>query len=101
MAILKLQQTQDEVRQKTVKAWREFEETRQTLAIDAELVAARTEAATQASSPQSLMKAAKDPAVIEVLLKAVKDQALAQVDYIRAELAHQQAYVQLMTLVGK
>jgi outer membrane protein TolC len=101
MAVLKLQQTQDEVRQKTIKAWREFDETRQTLTLAGELVEARKEVTKQASSPEAMTKAAKDPALIEILLKAVKDQALAQVDYIKAELAHQQAYVQLMTLLGK
>jgi outer membrane protein TolC len=88
MAVLKLQQTEDDVRQKTVKAFREFAETRQALATAGELVAVRTEAAKAAKTPDAMMAAAK-PA------------ALAQVDYVKAELAHQQAYVTLMVLIGK
>jgi outer membrane protein TolC len=88
MAILKLQQTEDEVRQKTVKAFREFEETRQAVVTAEELVAVRIEATKKATSPVDMLAGAKA-------------QGLAQVDYIKAQLAHQQAYVQLMTLIGK
>jgi outer membrane protein TolC len=88
MAVLKLQETQDDVRQKTVKAFREFEETRQSLATAGEMVAVRTEAVKKAANPEAMMAAAKE-------------QALAQVNYVKAELAHQQAYVQLMVLIGK
>jgi outer membrane protein TolC len=88
MAVLKLQETQDDVRQKTVKAFREFEETRQSLATAGEMVAVRTEAVKKAANPEAMMAAGKE-------------QALAQVNYVKAELAHQQAYVQLMVLIGK
>jgi outer membrane protein TolC len=88
MAILMLQQTEDEVRQKTVKAFREYQETAAAIETAGELVAVRTEATKKAPSP-------------DAMLKAAKDQALAEVDYVKAELAHQQAYVQVMTLIGK
>jgi len=88
MAVLKLQQTEDDVRQKTVKAFREFGETRQALATAGELVGVRTESAKTAKTPEAMMAAAKPL-------------ALSQVDYIKAELAHQQAYVTLMVLIGK
>jgi outer membrane protein TolC len=88
MAVLKLQQTQDDVRQKTVKAFREFDETRQALATAGELVGVRTETAKAAKTPEAMMASAKPL-------------ALAQVDYIKAQLAHQQAYVTLMVLIGK
>jgi outer membrane protein len=88
MAVLKLQQTEDDVRQKTAKAFREFQETAQGVVTAGELVAVRTEATKTAANP-------------DAMLKAAKKLALAQVDYVKAELAHQQAYVQLMTLIGK
>src|SRR5262249_24103443 len=88
MAVLKLQQTQDEVRQKTVKAYREFNENRQVVATNGELVELLTEEAKKAATP-------------DAMLKTAKDLALAQVNYIKAQLALQQAYVDLMVLVGK
>src|SRR5262249_3974927 len=88
MATLKVQQTQDTVRQNTLKAYRDYEETQQALKLAGDLVGLRTEA----------QKAAKDPAA---QFKAGKDAMTAQVDYVKADLAHRVAYVKLTALIGK
>jgi len=88
MATLKTQQTQDTVRQNTLKAYRDYTETQQALKLAGEMVALRTEA----------LKAARDPAT---QMKAGKDALTAQVDYLKADLAHRIAYVKLMALLGK
>jgi outer membrane protein TolC len=88
MATLKTQQTQDTVRQNTLKAYRDYVETQQALKLAGELAGLRTEA----------LKAAKDPAV---QMKAGKDALTAQVDYVKADLNHRIAYVKLMALLGK
>jgi outer membrane protein TolC len=88
MAVLKLQQTKDEVRQKALKAFREYEQTQVALQLAGELVGVRTEAE----------KAAAD---LPAKFKAAKDSATAQVDYVKADLAHRTAYVKLMSLIGR
>jgi len=67
MATLKVQQTQDTVRQSALKAFREFQETQQALQLAGELVAVRTEAekaaaAPAASSSSPRMQAKRAPA---------------------------------------
>jgi outer membrane protein TolC len=93
MATLKRQQTEDDVRQKTQKAFREVGETQEALKTAEELVALRKEAVKQATTPEAM----RNPTA---LIKASKDQALAEVEAIKADLAYRQAYVQLMALVG-
>jgi hypothetical protein len=87
MANLKVQQTQDEVRQKALKAFREYEEGEKTIKLAGALVEVRKEAE----------KNTKDPAT---KFKAAKDLETAQVDFVKADLAHRIAYVKLMSLIG-
>jgi outer membrane protein TolC len=93
MAHLKLQQTQDEVRQKAVKAIRKITETREALQTAQELVGLRKEAEKAAMTPEAL----RNPTA---LIAATQARMLAEVDAIKAELAYRQAYVELMILVG-
>jgi outer membrane protein TolC len=94
MATLKLRQTEEDVRQKAVKAFREVAETRETLKTAEQMVALRKEAEKKATTPEAM----KDPTA---LIAAVKARGLAEVDAVKADLAYRQAYVQLMTLIGK
>jgi outer membrane protein TolC len=93
MATLKLQQTEDEVRQKTQKAFREVAETQAALKTAQELVGLRKEAVKQATTPEAM----RNPAA---LIAASKAEGLAAVDAVKADLAYRQAYVQLMSLIG-
>jgi outer membrane protein TolC len=93
MAHLKLQQTQDEVRQKAVKAFREVTETQDALKMAGELVVLRKEAEKRATTPEAL----RNPTA---LITATQARMLAEVDAVKADLAYRQAYVELMTLVG-
>jgi outer membrane protein TolC len=88
MACLKLQQTQDEVRQKAQRAFRDVAESQQAVTTATELAALRKEAEGNAKTPADLMTTATA-------------RALADVDYVKADLAYRQAYVDLMSLVGK
>ena len=88
MASLKMQQTQDTVRQDALKAYRDYEQSQQAFKLAGQMVALRTEA----------LKAAKDPAA---QFKAGKDAATAQVEYAKADLAVRIAYVKLVALIGK
>jgi outer membrane protein TolC len=88
MASLKVQQTQDDVRQKTLKAYREYEQSELALKLAAEMVPLRTEAQKAATTPADKFKAGKDTMT-------------AQVDFVKADLAHRMAYVKLMSLVGQ
>lgn len=94
MASLKLQQTEDDVRQKTQKAFREVGENQEALQTAQELAELRREAEKKALTPQ----AQRDPLP---LIKASKARMLAEVDLIKADLAFRQAYGQLMSLIGK
>ena len=85
MAVLQLQQTEDEVRQKAQKAFREVAETQQGLKSAQEMLDLRTEIEKKAAAPAALMA-------------AVKARMLAEVDFVKADLAYRQAYVQLMSL---
>jgi outer membrane protein TolC len=94
MAGLKLQQTEDEVRQKAVKAFRELNESLNALKTAEAMVQLRKEAQKQATTPEAM----KNPAA---LLDASKDRMTAEMNFIKADLAYRQAYVELMTLIGK
>lgn len=87
-ATIQLQQTEDEVRQKAQKAFREVAETQQARNTAQEMLDLRTEAAKNTGDPAAMMAAAKA-------------RMLAEVDFIKADLAYRQAYVQLMSLVGQ
>jgi outer membrane protein TolC len=87
MATLKMQQTQDTVRQDTLKAFREYEQTQQALQLAGQMVEICAEA----------LKATTEPAA---KFKAGKDAATAQVDYAKADLAVRIAYVKLAALIG-
>jgi outer membrane protein TolC len=88
MAVLQLQQTEDEVRQKAQKAFREVAETQQARDMAQQMLDLRKEVEKKAAAPPELMA-------------AVKVRMLAEVDFIKADLAYRQAYVQLMSLVGQ
>jgi outer membrane protein TolC len=94
MASVKLEQTRDEVRQKVVKAFREVDEAGAALATAREMVELRKEAEKKLTTPAVL----RDP---EPLLKATKARGFAEVDLVKAELACRQAFVTLMSLLGK
>jgi outer membrane protein TolC len=88
MAGLQLHQTEDEVRQKAEKAFRELAETRAAREMAQEMAALRAEAEKKATAPAALME-------------AVKARMLADVDFVKADLAYRVAHVQLMSLIGQ
>lgn len=87
MAHLKLSDTEDQVRQKALKAYREVVDAQETLKIAQEMVGLRIEAEKAAAGPAALMAAAKN-------------RMLAEVDAVKADLAYRVACVQVMSLVG-
>jgi outer membrane protein TolC len=87
MANLKVLQTQDDVRQKALKAFRDYVESQQAVQLAGQLVEARKE----------IQKAAKTPAA---MFKAAQDSLEAGVGYLKADLAQRTAYVKLMSLIG-
>jgi outer membrane protein TolC len=97
MANLKLQQTEQDVRQRTAKLFREVVEAQQAITTATQLSELRKEAVKKATTPEAF----KDPTVLGVLLKASKDLAVAEVDAVKADLAYREAYVKLMSLIGK
>jgi outer membrane protein TolC len=88
MAILKLQSTQDTVRQNALKAFREYQESQQALKSAQDMVGLREEAV-------------KTAANLPAKFQAGKDALTAQVDYLKADLAIRMAYVKLTALLGK
>jgi outer membrane protein TolC len=86
-ASLKVQQTRDDVAKEAAKAFREYNETEAALKLAGDLLELRKEA----------LKAAAAPAA---QFAAGKDEMTAEVDYIKADLAHRTAYVKLKTLLG-
>jgi outer membrane protein TolC len=94
MATLKLHETEDEVRQKAVKAFREVAETREARKTAEQMVVLRKEAVKKATTPEAM----RDPTP---LLKASKDLTVAEVDAVKADLAYREAYVKLMAMTGK
>jgi outer membrane protein TolC len=87
MASLKLQDTQNTVRQSALKAFREYEQGQQALKLAGELVEVRKEAEKKATT-------------LALKLSAAKDAMTAQVDYVKADLAYRVAHVKLMSLLG-
>ncbi len=88
MATLKAQQTQDDVRQKTLKAFRDYEQSQQAAKLAAVLVEVRKEGEKAAATPKDKFTAAKDSMT-------------AQVDYMKADLSQRIAFVKLMSLIGE
>ena len=88
MARLKGEQTRDEVRQKALKAFREYVETQKARQLAGDLAAVRQETEKNAAAPAAKFAAAKDLAE-------------AQVDAVKADLAHRIAYVKLISLIGR
>ena len=88
MATLKAQQTQDDVRQKTLKAFRDYEQSQQAVKLASDLVEVRKEGE-------------KVAATLTAKFKAAKDSMTAQVDYLKADLAQRLAFVKLMSLIGQ
>jgi outer membrane protein TolC len=97
MATLKLEQTQDDVRQSAEKAFRNVAETQEALKTAGELVELRTEEEKKAATPEAMTKATG----LKDLLDASKKLAEAEVDAVKADLAYREAYVKLMALLGK
>jgi outer membrane protein TolC len=93
LASLKVRTTQDDVRKKTLKAFRDLEQTQAAIKTAKELAALRAEAAKKAQTPEAL----KNPGP---LLEASKKLGEAQVDVVKAELAYRTAYAELMALLG-
>jgi outer membrane protein len=88
MAHLKLQQAEDEVRQKAVKAYREIGESQEALQMAQEMVVLRREAEKKAANVADAMAAAKA-------------RMTAEVEAVKADLAYRVAYVQVMNLTGR
>jgi outer membrane protein TolC len=88
MAQQKLAQTQDDVRLKAQKAYREFGQDAEALRDAEEMVQLRTEA----------VKKAADPAAALVATKALGQ---AEVDLVKADLAYRTAHATLMSLIGR
>jgi outer membrane protein TolC len=94
MATLKAQQTQDDVRQNAVKAFRDVAEAQDALKTAEEMVGLRKEAEKKAMTPEAKTNPAD-------LMAAVKARMTAEVDFVKADLSYRTAYVKLMALVGK
>jgi outer membrane protein TolC len=88
MAVLKCRQTQDDVRQKALTAFQDYEGSAEALKLAGEMLAVRQEAAKAATAPAARFATAKDLAT-------------AQVDAVKADLNHRIAYVKLMSLIGQ
>ncbi len=88
MAVLQLQQVESEVRQKAQKAFREANEAQQGRDTAQEMLGLRAEVEKKAAVPAEMLAAAKA-------------RMLAEVDFVKADLAYRQAFVQLMSLVGQ
>jgi outer membrane protein TolC len=88
MAHLKLQQTEDEVRQKVHKAYREIGEAEEGLKLAVEMLGLRKEAEKGATN-------------IPEAMAAGKARMTAEVEAVKADLAYRMAFVQLMSLTGR
>jgi outer membrane protein len=88
LAQQKLAQTQDEVRQKAQKAFREIEQHREALQLATEMAQLRKEAVKKAAGLKAGLDAGKD------LLEA-------EVNVVKEELAYRTAHVELSTLIGR
>jgi outer membrane protein TolC len=87
MATLKMQQTQDDVRKKALKAFREVAQTREVLALAGEMVKLRRE----------FMK--KAPPAMQ--LQGAKDLMLSEVALVKADLDYRIAVANLRSIIGK
>jgi outer membrane protein TolC len=94
MANLKLQQTEDDVRQKAVKLFRELGQAQETLKTAQELVAVRKEIVQKATTPAAM----RNP---EALITASTKSLEADIAAMKVELAYRQAYIELMALIGQ
>ncbi len=88
LAQTNLEQTQEEVQQSARKAFREFVQSQEALRNAAEMVQLRKEAVKGAVVPASRFAAAKA-------------EGLAEVEYIKADLAYRTTYAQLISLLGR
>ncbi len=88
MANCKLEQTQNEVRQKAQKLYREMAEEQEALKTAQELAVLRKEAQKKATTPKDLIEAAK---------KSME----ADVNVVKAELNYRETYVKLMSMMSK
>jgi outer membrane protein TolC len=94
MAQLKVRQTEDEVRQKAMKAFREFQQDQQILQTAADMVKVRKEAVTKATTPEAM----RNPTD---LIAANKALGLAEVDLVKAEMNYRVAAAQIMSMMGR
>jgi outer membrane protein TolC len=94
LANMKVRTTQDEVRQNTLKAFRDLQEARQGIQAAEEMVKLRREAEKKATTPEAMTNPAP-------LLAATKARATAEVDFVKADLAYRVAYAKLMALIGQ
>jgi outer membrane protein TolC len=93
LANLKVRTTQDDVRKKTLKAFRDLEQTQAAIQTAQEMVVLRTEVVKKATTPAALTNPGP-------LLEAGKKIGEAKVDLVKAELAYRTAYAELMALLG-
>ncbi len=88
LANLKVRTTQDDVRKRAMKAYREVEQTQAAIKLAQDLVVLRTEAEKKATTPAALTNPGP-------LLEAGKKRMEAEVDLVKADLAFRTAYAQL------
>jgi outer membrane protein TolC len=94
LANLKVRTTEDDVKQKALKAFRELEDARRGIPAAEEMVRLRKEAEKKAMTPDAMTN--PGPLVI-----AIKARATAEVDLVKASLAYRVAHAQLMALLGQ
>jgi outer membrane protein TolC len=94
MATLKLHQTEDDVRQKATKAFREVGDNLEAVKAAEQMVVLRKEAVKVADTPQAL----QNPTA---LITASNNLMTAEVNAIKADLAYRIAYVKMMAMVGQ
>jgi outer membrane protein TolC len=92
MAHVQLSQTQDQLRQKAAKAFRDLVESQNDLKAAQQMVELRQEAVKKATTPDALTNPT-------ALLKASKELAQAQVDLVKTDLAYRQAHVEVTALI--
>ena len=92
LANLKVQTTEDDVRQKTLKAFRAYQESYTAIHSAQEMVQLRKEAVKKATTPEALTNP-------KPLLEASQKSLEAEIDFIKADLAYRIAYVELMALI--
>jgi outer membrane protein TolC len=92
LASMKVQTTQDEVRQKALKAYRQYQDGAAAINLAKEVVQLRKEQVKKASTPDAM-------ANLGPLLDASEKNLEAEIDFIKADLAYRSAYVELMALI--